>query len=283
MESLTTDVASWLQKARQQLNAVDNPGLEAQLLLGWVLDQSRTAVLTHPERSLNPDQLNQLDGLLQRRVDGEPLPYILGHWEFYGLDLLVTPAVLIPRPETELLVEQALHWLRDHPGRRRAADVGVGSGAISLALASQIPDVTILATDWSRAALRVAQQNAIRHSLAQRIFLLQCDLMSAVSGRFDLVCANLPYIPTATLRGLDVARHEPAAALDGGVDGLRLIERLLQDSPRWVSAGGCLLLEIEARQGESALELAQNLLPAAAAQIHRDLAGFPRLLRIDIV
>ena len=282
MESLTTDVASWLQKARQQLNAVDNPGLEAQLLLGWVLDQSRTAVLTHPERSLNPDQLNQLDGLLQRRVDGEPLPYILGHWEFYGLDTLVNSAVLIPRPETELLVEQALHWLRDHPGCRRAADVGVGSGAISLALASQIPDVTILATDWSRAALRVAQQNAIRHSLAQRINLLQCDLMSAVSGRFDLVCANLPYIPTATLRGSDVAWHEPAAALDGGVDGLRLIERLLLDSPRWVSAGGCLLLEIEAGQGESALELAQNLLPAAAAQIQSDLAGLPRLLRIDI-
>lgn len=283
MESLTIDVSAWLQKARQKLIAVDTPGLEAQLLLGSVLDQSRTAVLTHPERQLTSEQINQLEELLNRRLRGEPLPYLLGHWEFYGLDLLVNPAVLIPRPETELLVEQALNWLKEHPNQGRVVDVGVGSGAISLALASHIPNLTILAADLLRPALRVAQQNCSRHGLTHRISLLQSDLLTAARGPFDLVCANLPYIPTATLQGLQVARHEPVTALDGGVDGLRLIKRLLTDSPRWMAASGCLLLEIEAGEGESSLNLARSLLPTAVSRVLNDHADLPRLLRIDIV
>ena len=282
MESLTTDVGAWLGSARQQLSAVENPGLEAQLLLGLVLNQTRTAVLTHPERQLTPDQSNQFQTLLDRRAAGEPLPYLLGHWEFYGLDLLVTPAVLIPRPETELLVEHALAWLKGHPNRRRVADVGVGSGAISLALAKSLADVRIIATDFSRPALRVARQNASRHGLLSQISLTQTDLLSAFSSPFDLVCANLPYIPTSTLAQLDVARHEPVSALDGGVDGLTYIERLLIDSPRWTAAGSCLLLEIEAGQGESALNLAHTILPSAVSRVFPDSAGLPRLLRIDI-
>jgi release factor glutamine methyltransferase len=282
MESLTTDVGASLRAARQQLSAVANPGLEAQLLLGLVLNQTRTAVLTHPERQLTPDQSNQFQTLLNRRSAGEPLPYLLGHWEFFGLDLLVTPAVLIPRPETELLVEYAITWLQTHPRRRLVADVGVGSGAISLALARSIPGVSIIASDRSRPALRVAQQNISRHGLSPQISLVQTDLLSACRGPFDLVCANLPYIPTSTLIQLDVARHEPVSALDGGVEGLTQIERLLSDSPRWTAAGSCLLLEIEAGQGDTALNLTRGILPSAAAQVYLDPAGFPRLLRIDI-
>lgn len=283
MESLTIDAGHWLQHARLQLSRVDTPGLEAQLLLGSVLNQSRAVVLAHPERQLTSTQLNQLESLLDRRLSGEPLPYLLGHWEFYGLDLLVTPAVLIPRPETELLVEQALTWLKAHPNRRRAVDVGVGSGAISVALATNIPDLHILATDFSLAALRVARQNCLRHHLSRRISLVQSDLLNAVRGPFDLLCANLPYIPTAKLQELQVARHEPVSALDGGKDGLRLIRRLLVDSPRWMAPGGCMLLEIEAGQGESALGLARSLLPAAASRVFSDRADLPRLLRIDII
>ncbi len=282
MESLTTDVGAWLGSARQQLSAVENPGLEAQLLLGLVLNQTRTAVLTRPERQLTPEQANRYQLLLDRRAAGEPLPYLLGHWEFYGLDLLVTPAVLIPRPETELLVEHALAWLKGHPNQRRVADVGVGSGAISLALAKTLPNLHILATDLSRPALRVAQQNASRHGLLPQILLVQTDLLSASCSPFDLVCANLPYIPTSTLSQLDVARHEPVSALDGGVDGLRHIERLLTDSPRWTAAGSCLLLEIEAGQGDSALDLAHTIRPSAKLRVFPDSAGLPRLLRIDI-
>lgn len=282
MESLTIDVSAWLQKARRQLIAVDTPGLEAQLLLGSVLNQSRTTVLTHPERLLTSEHLNLLEELLNRRLRGEPLPYLLGHWEFFGLDLLVTPAVLIPRPETELLVEQALNWLNDHPARRRVADVGAGSGAIGLALAKNNPHVSVLAADLFQPALRIMQQNCLRHGLSHRVSLVQSDLLAAVSGPFDLVCANLPYIPTATLRHLEVARYEPVTALDGGTDGLHLIKRLLTDSPRWIASGGCLLLEIEAGQGESSMNMARSLLPSAVSRVFNDSADLPRLLRIDM-
>ena len=280
MESLTTDAGEWLKTARQRLTGVEHPGLEAQLILGSVLNRSRAALLAHPEQSLTLAQLEQLERLLTRRVNGEPLPYLLGHWEFFGLDLAVTPAVLIPRPETELLVEEALGWLKHHPNRRRAADVGIGSGAISAALATHLVDLRICATDQSRPALRVAQENMRRLGLIDRVSLVEMDLLSACSGPFDLVCANLPYIPSKMLASLEVARSEPAAALDGGADGLRLIERLLADQQRWLAAGGLMLLEIEAGQGQSAPTLARKILPSAKVDLLLDLAGLPRLLRI---
>ena len=280
VESLTTDAGEWLKTARQQLTGVEQPGLEAQLILGSVLQLTRAAVLAHPERNLTPGQLEQLAQLINRRASGEPLPYLLGHWEFFGLDLVVTPAVLIPRPETELLVEEALAWLKQHPDRRRAADVGVGSGAISAALATHISDLRICATDRSRLALRVAQENMRRLSLINRVSLLEMDLLSACHEPFDLVVANLPYIPSKKLADLQVARFEPADALDGGTDGLRLIERLLADAPRWLAPDGLMLLEIEAGQGESAPTLARKIFSYAEVDLKTDLAGLPRLLRI---
>ena len=281
VESLTTDAGEWLKIARQRLTGVEQPGLEAQLILGSVLQLPRAAVLAHPERRLTPGQLEQLAQLVNRRANGEPLPYLLGHWEFFGLDLEVAPAVLIPRPETELLVEEALAWLKQPPSRRQAADVGVGSGAISAALATHIPDLRICATDRSRQALRVAQENMGRLGLTDRVSLLEMDLLSACRGPFDLVAANLPYIPSKKLVDLQVARFEPADALDGGNDGLRLIERLLADTPRWLAPDGLMLLEIEAGQGENAPALARKIFPYAEVDLKTDLAGLPRLLRID--
>jgi len=280
VESLTTDAGEWLKIARQRLTGVEQPGLEAQLILGSALQLTRAAVLAHPERSLTPGQLEQLAQLVNRRASGEPLPYLLAHWEFFGLDLVVTPAVLIPRPETELLVEEALAWLKQHPDRRWAAEVGVGSGAISAALATHVPDLRICATDRSRPALRVAQENMGRLGLTDRVSLLEMDLLTACHVPFDLVVANLPYIPSKKLADLQVARFEPVEALDGGIDGLRLIERLLADTPRWLAPDGLMLLEIEAGQGESAPALAPRILPSAAVDLLTDLAGLPRLLRI---
>ena len=280
VESLTTDAGEWLKIARQRLTGVEQPGLEAQLILGSVLQLPRAAVLAHPERRLTPGQLEQLAQLVNRRASGEPLPYLLAHWEFFGLDLVVTPAVLIPRPETELLVEEALAWLKQHPDRRWAAEVGVGSGAISAALATHVPDLRICATDRSRPALRVAQENMGRLGLTDRVSLLEMDLLTACHVPFDLVVANLPYIPSKKLADLQVARFEPVEALDGGIDGLRLIERLLADAPRWLAPDGLMLLEIEAGQGESAPALAPRILPSAAVDLLTDLAGLPRLLRI---
>ncbi len=280
VESLTTDAGEWLKIARQRLTGVEQPGLEAQLILGSVLQLNRAAVLAHPERILSQDQLAQLDLLIHRRLAGEPLPYLLGHWEFYGLDFMVNSAVLIPRPETELLVEEALVWLQQHPDRRRAADVGVGSGAISASLATHVPDLWVCATDRSRPALRVAQENMRRLGLTGQVEMAEMDLLLACHGPFDLVVANLPYIPSKKLTDLQVTHYEPVEALDGGIDGLRLIERLLADASRWLAPGGLMLLEVEAGHGESAPALASRILPSTAVDTLTDLAGLPRVLRI---
>lgn len=277
-----SDAAGWLREVYDLLrHQVENPALEAQLLLASVLKRPRAWLLAHPEQTLTGEDLVGLEDLLHRRISGEPLPYILGRWEFYGLELTITPDVLIPRPETELLVEAALAWLEKHPGRRLAADVGVGSGAISVALLSHAPDLHIVATDLSFAALRIARHNLAAHGVIDRARLVQSDLLTAVRGPLDLVCANLPYIPSARLRELDVARTEPAAALDGGADGLRLIDRLLDDANRWLAPGGLLLLEIEAGQGDSAPALTRRYFPSAKITVLPDLAGLPRLLKVE--
>lgn len=278
----TSSWGSWLAQARQRLAAVsETPLQEAQMLLGHVLDRPRASLLARPETSLTAAQAKQLDDLLCRRVAGEPLPYLLGHWEFYGLDFQVTPDVLIPRPETELLVEHALEWLRQYPTRRRVADVGTGSGCIATAVALHVPDARLLAVDRSMSALRVAHRNLQRHALLERVTLAQMDLLSAAAGPLDLICANLPYIPSSVLDGLDVGRFEPRSALDGGADGLDLVRRLLESALRLTAPGGLLLLEVEAGHGQTAPALARALLPRVGVDLLPDLAGRPRLLRIQ--
>lgn len=278
----TNSCGSWLADARRRLDPVSpDAWLEAQLLLAHGFSQTRTWVLTHPEKELDPELNRLLDALLEQRLQGVPLPYLLGHWEFFGLDFLVSPDVLIPRPETELLVEQGLVWLKNHPNQRRAADVGTGSGCIAVSLAHDQPDLQIIATDQSQPALAMAGQNAARHGVADRIRWLKTNLLDGFLGQLDLVVANLPYIPSATLEELLVAKFEPLGALDGGPDGLTLIEELLKDAPRWLAPDGAILLEIEAGQGESAPALAKSLFPAANVCLLPDLAGRPRILKIE--
>ena len=262
----------------------DTPALEAQVLLAHVLGKPRAWVLAHSEAELAPAEEDNINNYAARRENGEPLPYLLGHWEFYGLDFLVTPAVLIPRPETELLVERALDWLTQHPTHRRVADIGTGSGCIAVALTANIPDLQVIATDLSPQALALAQQNAARHGVAECITFVQADLLDLPAGLhtqpFDLVAANLPYIPRATLAELPVSHFEPSLALDGGKDGLDLIRQLLQQAPDYLSPQGCLMLEIETRQGEAACALAQAAFPQAQVKIMPDLAGHDRLVTI---
>jgi len=275
-------LGDWLEQARRRLAPhSEQPALETALLAGFGLGRSRTEVLAHPEIILKPSQRSTLEALLERLCSGDPLPYLLGSQEFYGLDFKVDPSVLIPRPETELLVEQALAWLRAHPHRRRAVDVGTGSGCIAVTLAYHVKDLHLFACDRSLPALHLARKNARLQRVETRLDWIQADLLNPLTGPFDLVCANLPYIPTRTLLGLPVSAHEPRLALDGGPDGLDAIRRLVQDAPRWLGPGGLLLLEIEASQGQAALALSRTVFPAAQIKLLPDLAGLDRLIWIE--
>ncbi len=232
--------------------------------------------------SLTADQQQRLKSAQARLAAGEPLPYILGHWEFFGLDFKVTPAVLIPRPETELLVEQALAWLSEHPMQRLAVDLGTGSGCIAISLAVHVSDLRLLAIDRSWEALEVARFNAGRHSVRERIDFIQADLLSPIRFQApgcNLFIANLPYIPTDTLHTLDVYGKEPELALDGGPDGLEIIRRLLSQAPLGMASTGLALLEIEHRQGVQAQALAENAFPSGEVSILKDLAGLDRVIK----
>jgi len=277
------NIAACLAEARTALViCAEQPNLEAQALLARILEKSRVWVLTHTEVELSPAELARLNDLVGRRAAGEPLPYLLERWEFYGLEFEVSRAVLIPRPETEVLVELGLDWLKAHSGAQRAADVGTGSGCIAATLAKLAPVLTICALDISMAALRVARRNFASLGVLPQVQAVQGHLLSAVCGPFSLICANLPYIPSGTLQALAVRLNEPVLALDGGPDGLRLIEPLLAQAVTRLAAGGRMLLEIEISQASSAPALARQYFPYAQVSVKTDLAGLPRVVVIDL-
>src|SRR5271157_1163209 len=276
------ELGDWLKSARMRLgDRSETPTLEAELLVSHVLGRYRTWVASHPEFILDPGSLDRLDQLLDRLTYGEPLPYLLGHWEFFGHDFCVNQDVLIPRPETELLVETALGWLRAHPNSRRVIDVGTGSGCIAISLASALSQVNLVATDISFKALQVAQVNMDRLLTHPKLQFIQTDLLNSLSGPFDLIAANLPYIPDNKLASLKVAEYEPRLAFAGGRDGLQLIKTLLLQSPARLATPGCILLEIEFEQGQQASSLASQVYPRAVISVLPDLSGLPRLLKIE--
>lgn len=267
----------------------DTPALDASVLLARILGKSRTWVMAHPEPTLTADQQKQLDDSLARLENGEPFPYVLGQWEFFGMEFDITPDVLIPRPETELLVEKAIAWMQKSKVRRTVADVGTGSGIIAIAIAANVPDARLLATDISPAALQVARDNARKHCVDSRIRFVECDILPphphslSTEEHFDLLCANLPYIPTETLHSLPVYGREPTLALDGGADGLELFRKLMRRAPEWMAPHSLILLEIEATLGKQTLELARSTFPhAEEIHVHQDLSGLDRLLEIRL-
>lgn len=264
------------------------PQLDAQVTLAQVLGRPRTWILAHQDSPAGAGETELFEQMLRRLEHGEPLPYVLGRQEFFGLDFDLSPDVLIPRPETELLVRKALDWITGAPDRRTIADVGTGSGCIAVSIAVHAPEVTVLATDISEPALQVARSNARKLGVAEQIRFVRCDLLPPHTSQLtseehlDLVCANLPYIPTAELHSLPVFGREPSLALDGGVDGLNPFRRFFSLAPEWMAPGGLMLLEIEASSGPAVLSLAYDALHAAAIHLHKDLAGRDRLLEIQV-
>lgn len=280
---MTTLKDAIIQSTQVLKTASDTHLLDAHVLLAQILKKNRAWIMAHAEYELNIEEVDKLDHALDELKQGTPLPYVLGTWEFYGLDFLLTPDVLIPRPETELLVGRAIDWLKEHAERRWAADVGTGCGCIAVALAYRIGDLRITASDISMAALKLARFNGWRHEVKNRIDFIQADLLPPVSKAYDLICANLPYIPTETMKGLEVFGREPSLALDGGVDGLDYIRRLLEESLHRIAPGGSMLLEIEASQGAQARQLAEKTFPAGSVQVRTDFAGHERLLEINLI
>jgi release factor glutamine methyltransferase len=259
---------------------VDSPRLDAELLLAQVLDTNRAEVLAWPGRQLTPKQLTLYRNLISRRARREPLAYILGHREFFGLDLVVDPRVLIPRPETEVLVEEALRLARPMAGPLRIADVGAGSGAIAVALAVQLPEAVFYALDASAEALEVTAENARRHNVAGRIHCLQGHLLSPLPESVHLIVGNLPYVARGEWDALapEIQMYEPQSALVGGDDGLALIRALLATARPHLEPGAAILLEIGAYQGVEAMSAASEHFPDAQIGLRQDYAGLDRVL-----
>lgn len=276
-------VTQALQESTESLTKVsETPSLDGQTLLAHILGKPRTWLLTHPDENLSPQALSNFQKDINLLAEGIPLPYVLGRWEFYGLEFIVTPDTLIPRPETETLVEQAITWLSNKPDRRLGADLGTGSGCIAVALAKHVRNLSIIATDISAQALTVARSNTIHHQVSDRVHCLQADLFPPVDCQFDLICANLPYIPTGTLRTLKIFGKEPGLALNGGVAGLELFSRFLNGAPGLIAPGGLILIEIESSQGLRAESFAHQVFPKAEIRLLVDLAGHNRLVAIQI-
>jgi len=264
--------------------------IEAEVLLRYAIDPagdaSKAYLYSSYQDGIAPDVAERFEALLARRLAREPTAYITGRREFHGLDLRVTPVVLIPRPETEQLVETAIKLARTEPGRPRLriADIGTGSGAIAVALAQDLPQAEVYATDISRAALKIAAENARRHGVERRIAFRAGQLLTPLHGYVDLIVANLPYVTTEDWSRLapELREHEPRLALDGGADGLDLIRALLRQAPRYLRDGGHVVLEIGEEQAEAlAAFIGREMPPGTSWSVRADFAGIPRVLTVS--
>ncbi len=269
-----------LRSTRARFEPVSSSAsLDAQLLMAEVLGVSRAHVLAHPERLLTDEQHAQFLALAERRVAGEPIAYLLGRRAFYDREMIVSPAVLIPRPETEDLLERALNSEQAARPDCSVVDVGTGSGAIAVTFAALKPHAQVYATDLSPAALDIARHNAEAQST--RVTFFQGDLLlPLIAGGMsvDMLLANLPYIDSGVVPTLEVSRYEPNLALDGGADGLDLVRRLIQQAPAVLKPGALILLEIGYDQGERTADLLRAAFPSATVEIFKDFSGHDRVV-----
>ncbi len=236
---------------------IESPRLNIEHLLADALGKRRIDLYLEFDRTLSEKELAPLREKVQRRVDGEPLQYLLGSWDFFGRAFRTDERALIPRPETEILVEIALKVIRAHPSsRNRLLDIGTGSGVLAITLALECPNLSVVGSDVSPLALNLARENAQAQGLERRIEWIESDLLKSVTGPFDFLVANLPYIPTAELPKLaSEVQRDPQLALDGGSDGLAVIRRLVQDAPKVLTGGAFVILEVGFDQADQVADL----------------------------
>jgi release factor glutamine methyltransferase len=276
----TVETARRRLAARFKSGAIDSPELDARMLVGAALGLDLTGMIAAATRPVTAAEAARLEDFAGRRLKGEPVARILGSREFWGLPLQLSAATLVPRPDTETVVALALQMLRAGPGadRPRIVDLGTGSGAILLALLSELPDAMGVGTDISTAALRTARANARNLGLARRAAFVACDYASALSGAFDLIVSNPPYIRSGEINDLasEVRDHDPLGALDGGSDGLDAYRALIPQAVRLLAPCGGLALEVGHDQGADV----EQLMAAAGLTLRgpprTDLAGIPR-------
>ena len=261
--------------------SIPDANLEAEVLLRHVLGLDRAQLFAELEASVTELQAERLSRLLERRLEGEPLAYLLGHREFYGLDFMVTPSVLIPRQESELLVDTVLETCSARQGGERIeiADVGTGCGAIAIAVAHNFSGAHVFATDISDESLAVADINRRNHGVTDRVDLRFGDLLDALPRSVDVIVSNPPYLKRDEIPRMQAeVRWEPMAALDGGVDGLETTERLLRQAPGYLRPGGCVMVEIAPEQLESVCRMARDAIAGVEVTYARDLLGLPRVV-----
>ncbi len=270
-----------LKEARDTLATltISDASLEAEILLRHVLKIDRAKLFLELEKPLTTEEESKFKELIQRRLNGEPSAYITGHREFYGLDFYVNWNVLIPRPETEHLVEKAIGLARNN-NLTTIADIGTGSGVIAVCLALNLPQVAVYAVDISEKALDVAATNARKYHVAHRIEFLQGDLLEPLPEICDLIVANLPYVKPGEITG--EITHEPETALNGGAGGLTQIKRLIQQIKTKLKPGGYLLLEVGRGQSDRVRWFIRSLYPEAEIEVIKDLAGIERVVSARI-
>jgi len=272
--------------ARLSAQQVPSPQMNAELLLRFVLNRDRAYLFAHPERELTADEKSRYDAVLAERSRGVPAQYITGHQEFWGMDLIVTPAVLIPRPETEHLIETVLKLRASNLGPRasqaekelRIADVGTGSGCIALALANELPQAEIHATDISPAALEIARANAARHQLDHRIHFHQADLVEGLTPPFDVIVSNPPYVgeSEADQVQMEVRKFEPRTAVFAGAVGTEVIARLIPQAHAVLRPGGWLIFEISVTIANQVRALLKGW---EDVRVIADLQSIPRVVQ----
>ena len=258
-----------------QKHGSDSARLDAEVLLAHVLGLRRLDLYLKFDRPLSEAELVKYRSLTAKRAKGEPVAYLVGHKEFMGLDFIVTPAVLVPNPDTEVLVQRAVEIAREAGRSLRMADVGTGSGCIAIAVAHYAPNVAVVASDTSEEALEIAARNMSMHALGDRVQLVCGDLMAPLTGWFDLVCANLPYVAAGTRLAAEVVA-QPSGALYADADGSALVTRLLDEAPAHMSAGGRVLAELDPSILSFVVAAAER--GFAGHRVHRDLAGHERVI-----
>lgn len=268
------------------LEDVYDPVFESEVLLRYSLGISRAQLYIDLNQELEPEKEKLFQEWVKRRSLGEPVAYIIRCREFFGIDFYVDPRVLIPRPETELLVEKAIRYSKQfldnvYPSTKiTIADIGTGSGAVAISLAVNLPHAKIYATDISASALEVAEINSCKHNVTERITLLQGDLLNPLPGPVDILVANLPYVTRADLTRMPSAKYEPELALDGGESGLERIFQLCYQLKGRICPGGCVLLEIGMGQDRAVTDLLHKLFPSSEIKLLVDLGGINRAVKL---